>query len=65
LQLFQNISYLDLVEGEMVGALAGCCGGFRAVDRGSVSQVESMASHREMLIEFLNYRGFIGGNYVS
>ena len=65
LQLFQNISYLDLGEGEMVGALTGCCGGYRAVDLGRGSQVESMASRREMLIEILNYSGFIGGDSVS
>ena len=28
-------------------------------------QVESMASHREMLIEILNYSGFVGCNSVS
>ena len=47
------------VKGEMVGALAGCCGGCRAVDRGRGSHVESMASRREMLIEILNYSGII------
>ena len=62
MQLFQNIGYLDLGKGEMVGALAGCCRGCRAVDRGRGSHVESMASRREMLIEILNYSGFIGGN---
>jgi hypothetical protein len=45
LQLFQNISYLDMGEGETVGAWAGFCGGCRTVDRGS--QVESMVSRRE------------------
>ena len=59
MQLFQSISYLDLGEGEMVRALAGCCGGCRAVDRGRDSQVECMASRREMLIEILNYSEFI------
>ena len=44
LQLFQNNSYLDLGKGEMVGALASCCGGCRAVDRGRGSHVESMAA---------------------
>jgi hypothetical protein len=29
------------------------------------SQVESMASHRKMLIEILNFCGFIGGDRVS
>ena len=65
MQLFQNISYLDLGEGEIVGTLAGFCGGFQAVDRGRGSQVESMASRREMLIEILNYSGFIGGDSIS
>ena len=65
MQLFQNISYLDLGEGEMEEALESCCGGCRAVDRGKASQVESMASRRKMLIEILNYRGFIGGDSVS
>ena len=36
-----------------------------AVDRGRGSQVESMASRRKMLIEILNYSGFIGGDRVS
>ena len=44
---------------------ASCCEGYRAVDRGRGSQVESMASRRKMLIEILNYRGFIGGDSVS
>ena len=48
-----------------MGALASFCGGCRAVDRGRGSQVESMASHRKMLIEILNYSGFIGGDSVS
>jgi hypothetical protein len=34
LQLFQNISYLDLGEGEMGEAWASCCGGCRTVDQG-------------------------------
>ena len=38
-----------------MGALAGCCGGCRAVDWGRGSHVESMASCREMLIEILNF----------
>ena len=59
MQLFQNISYLDLGEGEMVEALAGCCEGCRAVDRVKGSQVESMANRRKMLTEILNYRGFM------
>ena len=41
------------------------CGAARVVDLGRGSQVESMASRREMLIEILNYRGFIGGDNVS
>lgn len=65
LQLFQIISYLDLGEGEVGKVWAICCGEHRAVDRGSGSQVESMASRRKMLIEILNYCGFIGGNSVS
>ena len=32
---------------------------------GRGSQVESMASHRKMLIEILNYSGFISGDRVS
>jgi hypothetical protein len=65
LQLFQNISYLDLGEGDMGEAWASCCGDCRAVDRGRGSQVEGMASRRKMLIEILNYSGFIGGDSVS
>ena len=41
LQLFKNISYLDLGEGEAGEAWASCCRGCRAVDQGSGSQVES------------------------
>ena len=65
MQLFQNISYLDLGEREMVGALSGCCGECWAVDQDRGSQVESMASRSKMLIEILNYSGFIGGDSVS
>ena len=50
--LFQNISYLDLSEGEMGEAWASCCGVYRAVDRGRGSQVESMASRRKCLLKF-------------
>jgi hypothetical protein len=63
LQLFQNISYLDLGEGEAGEAWASSCGGCGAVGWGS--QEESMASRREMLIKILDYRGFIGGDSVS
>ena len=35
------------------------------VDQGRGGQVESKASCRKMLIEILNYRGFIGGDSVS
>ena len=42
-----------------------CRGECSAVDRGRGSQVESMASRIKMLIEILNYIGFIGGNSVS
>ena len=38
---------------------------WRVVVRGWGSQVESMASRREMLIEVLDYRRFIGGDSVS
>ena len=41
-------------------AWASCCGGCRALNRGRGSQVESMASHRKMLVEMFNYCGFIG-----
>jgi hypothetical protein len=53
--------YLDLGEGEMAGAWASFCGGCPtpAVDRGRGSQMESMASCRKMLIEILNYSGFM------
>jgi hypothetical protein len=34
------------------------CGGCRAVYQGRGSPVESMASHRKMLIEIINYSGF-------
>ena len=51
MQLFQNISGMDLGEGEMGKAWARCCWGCSAVDRGRSSQVESMASSRKMLIE--------------
>ena len=37
----------------------------RADDQGRGSQVESMASRRKMLLEILNYRGFIGDDNVS
>ena len=43
-------------------AWASCCGMCGAVDRGRSSQVESMASRRRMLIEILNYGGFISGD---
>ena len=56
---------MDLGEGEMGKAWASCCGGCSAVDRGRGSQVKSMASRRKMLIEILNYSGFIGGDSVS
>jgi hypothetical protein len=59
LQFFKNISYLDLGEGEMGEAWASCCGGCRAIDRARVSQVESMAIRRKMLIEILNYSGLV------
>ena len=61
MQLLQNSSYLDLGEGE-VGDVWASCG---AVDRGRDSQVKSMASRTKMLIEILNYHGFIGGDSVS
>ena len=56
---------MDLGEGEMGKAWASCCWGCSAVDRGRSSQVESMASRRKMLIEILNYGGFISGDSVS
>ena len=49
----------------MLGALAGCCGGCREVDRGSGRRVESMASHRKMHIAIVNYGGCISGDSVS
>jgi hypothetical protein len=64
LQLFQNISYLDLDEGEM-GRIVEVAVGGGDVDRGRGSQMESMASCRGMLVELLNYGGFIGGDSVS
>jgi hypothetical protein len=60
-----QLGYLDLGEGEMGEAWAGCCGGCRAVDRGKGSQLESMDSRRKMLIEILDYSRFIGGDSVS
>ena len=54
MQLFQNISYLDLGEGEIWEAWASCCGGCRAVARVRGSQVESKASRRKMLFEILD-----------
>ena len=42
-------------------AVGGCC----AVGRGWGSQEESMASHREMRIEILDYHGFVGGGSVT
>jgi hypothetical protein len=65
MQLFQNISYLNLGEGEMGEVWACCSERCRAVDRGWGSQVESMASRRKMLVEILNYCGFIGGDSDS
>ena len=65
MQLFQNIRYLDLGEGEMGEVWASCCGGCRAVDPCRGSQVESMASRKKNIIEILNFRGFIGGDSVS
>ena len=67
MQLFQNISCLDLGEGEMGEVWASCCGGCRAVDRdrGRGSQVESIASRREMLIEIIYYPEFTDGDSVS
>ena len=59
MQLFQNIRYLDLGEGEIGETWASCCEGCRAVARSRGNQVESMASSRKMLIEILNYSGFI------
>ncbi|CDQ60655.1 unnamed protein product [Oncorhynchus mykiss] len=49
---FQNISYRDLGEGEMVGALADCCGGCRAVDRGRGSQ-EANFCLKKLALAFL------------
>uniref|UniRef100_A0A674A137 L1 transposable element RRM domain-containing protein n=1 Tax=Salmo trutta TaxID=8032 RepID=A0A674A137_SALTR len=46
-------------------AWASSCGGCSAVVRGRGSQVESMASCRKMLIEILNYSGFIRDDRVS
>ena len=46
-------------------AWASCCGWCGAVDRGRGSQVEIMASCRKMIIEILNYSGFIGDDIVS
>ena len=37
----------------------------RAVDWGRGNQMESIASRRKMLIEILNYSGFIVGDSVS
>ena len=42
-----------------------CCGGCRAVDRDRGSQLESMASRRKMIVEILDYLGFIGGDSLS
>ena len=49
----------------MAKTWASCCGGCSAVARGRGSQVERMASRRKMLIEILNYSGFISGDSVS
>ena len=65
LQLFQNTSYLDLGEGEVGKVWASGCGERRAIDQGRGSQVESMASCRKIIIEILNYCGFIGSDSVS
>ena len=52
MQLFQNISYLDLGKGEMVGALAGCCGGCRAVDRVGVAMWKAWPAVEKCLLKF-------------
>ena len=65
MQLFQNIGFLDLGEGEMGRLGEVAVGGYRAIDLGRGSQVESMASRRKMLIEIIDYHRFIGGDSVS
>ena len=45
--------------------MGGGCSAGSAVDLGMGSQVESMASRRKMLIEILNYSGFISSDSVS
>jgi hypothetical protein len=61
LQLFQNISYLDLGEGEM-GEAVGGAGLLTGV---GVARCKRMESRRQILIDILNYHGFISGDSVS
>ena len=47
------------------GGMCKLLWGYRALDRDTGRQAESMASRRKILIEILSNRGFIGGDSVS
>ena len=62
MQLFKNISCLDLGEGEAGQVSAG---GPEMFAWDSCRQEESMSSHRKILIDIIVYRRFIGDDNVS
>jgi hypothetical protein len=51
LQLFQNISYLDLGEGEMGEIWASGCGWCRAVDQGRVARWKAWPAVEKCLLK--------------
>ena len=74
MQLFQNICFLDLGEGEAGEAWASSCRGYGAVGLGwgSAELLAVVGVARilawpavEMLIEILDYRRCIGGDSVT
>ena len=64
---FQSLGISDNMKERLNRLVIGVATTDHFRKRGSrlCSQVESMASRREMLLEILNYCGFIGGDSVS
>ena len=64
MQLFQNISYLDLGEGEMGRLGRVAVGGAGMLIGVEIARWKAWPAV-EMLIEILNYSGFVCGDSIS
>ena len=65
MQLFQNISYLDLGEGEMGRLEQAAVGGAELLTGVGVARWKARPSVEKMPIEILDNCRFIGGDSVS